>query len=282
MDDDTSRYPVPDGLEFSSHSQCDTPSDFEQAVQFSASMGDSRLSYLWQWAVEIGFRAAGGYDEGVKDGRTSGLRDGKKEGRKAGKTQGLKEGEIIGEFGEKQAAKLSKPPTSRILVNTGTDSPPAVLSPPPAPLTVTYSSAFVQTDAQCDTALPILGVAPAFVWADEPSDVHIPEQTTFPPPLPPRDLSALRSDWTTSTPFASLRYRAHRTQKTPRDRYLSTTGARFLMRPQAMHGSVPPFVRKTFTTLEWDHDPRLSDLSRALRVLGWDLVRSASQQSPER
>ncbi|KAJ7160657.1 hypothetical protein C8R43DRAFT_1124117 [Mycena crocata] len=262
MDDDTSRYPVPDGLNFSPHSRCDTPSDFEQAVRFSATMGDSRLSYLWQRAVEIGFRAAGGYDEGVKDGCTSGLRNGKKEGRKAGKTQGLNEGEIIGfergvsegkrlgfvagrEFGEKQAAKLSKPPASRILVDTGTDSPPAVLSPPPAPLTVTYSSAFMQTDAQCDTTLPILGVAPAFVWADEPSDVHIPEQTTFPPPLPPHDLSALRSDWTTSTPFASLRYRAHRTQKTPRDRYLSTTGARFSMRPQAMRGSVPPFVRKT-------------------------------------
>ncbi|KAJ7144881.1 hypothetical protein C8R43DRAFT_1198163 [Mycena crocata] len=223
MDDDTSRYPVPDGLNFSSHSRCDTPSDFEQAVQFSATMGDSHLSYLWQRAVEIGFRAAGGYDEGVKDGRTSGLRDGKKEGRKAGKTQGLKEGEIIGfergvsegkrlgfvagrEFGEKQAAKLSKPPASRIFVDTGTDSPPTVLSPPPAPSTVTYSSAFVQTDAQCDTARPILGTAPAFVWADEPSDVHIPEQTIFPLPLPPRDLSALRSDWTTSTPFASLRY----------------------------------------------------------------------------
>ncbi|KAJ7148686.1 hypothetical protein C8R43DRAFT_1107899 [Mycena crocata] len=297
MDDNTSRYPVPDGLEFSSHSQCNTPSDFEQAVQFSASMGDSRLSYLWQRAVEIGFRAAGGYDEGVKDGRTSGLRDGKKEGRKAGKTQGLKEGEIIGfergvsegkclgfvagrEFGEKQAAKLSKPPASRIFVDTGTDSPPTV-SPPPAPSTVTYSSTFVQTDALCDTALPILGAAPAFIWADEPSNVHIPERNTSPPPLPPGDLSALRSDWTTSTPFASLRYRAHRTRKTPRDRHPSATGARFATRPRAMCSSVPPVVQKTFTTLEWDHDPRLSDLSRALRVLGWDLVRGGSQQSPE-
>ena len=139
---------------------------------------------MWQRALEIGFLAGHGVTEaaeefddyslghadGVKEGRTSGLRDGKKEGRKAGMAQGLKEGEIIGfekglsegkrlgfvggrEFAEKQAAKLSKPlAPERILVDTGTDSPPTELLPSPAPSTVTHASAFAQTDAQCDIA----------------------------------------------------------------------------------------------------------------------------------
>ncbi|KAJ6566222.1 hypothetical protein B0H19DRAFT_1257485 [Mycena capillaripes] len=150
------------------------------------------------------------HDEGVKVGRTSGLCDGKKEGRKTGKAQGLKEGEIVGlerglsegerlgfvarrEFGEKQTAKLSKPLTSeRILVDTEMDSPLTELLLPPAPSMITYASAFAQTDAQCDTILPILSTTPSLIWADEPSDVHIPERTHF-PRLPPRGLSVLRS-----------------------------------------------------------------------------------------
>ncbi|KAJ6499660.1 hypothetical protein C8R47DRAFT_1258853 [Mycena vitilis] len=96
MDDDTLNYPVPDGLDPLFRAQCDTAGDFmpayERAVLFSATM-DSQMSYLWQQALEIGFRAGGsggslerapfddysfGHDEGVKEGRTSGLRDGKK------------------------------------------------------------------------------------------------------------------------------------------------------------------------------------------------------------
>ncbi|KAJ7474815.1 hypothetical protein FB451DRAFT_1246684 [Mycena latifolia] len=253
MDDDTSRYLVPDGI------RCDDPSEFEQAVLFSAAMGDSRMSYLWQWALEIGFRAAGGLAEGVKEGRASGLRDGKKEGRKAGKAQGLKEGEVLGfekglsegkrlgfvagrEFGEKQAAKLSKSlAPERILINAGTDSPLTNLFPLLAPPTVTYASASVQTDARCDTALPIVGATPSLLWADEPSDVHIPERTNSPPWLPPRDLSALRSDSSSSAPFTTLRYRAHQTSKYPRGACHAHRSActRLPPCPHATRGSMP-------------------------------------------
>ncbi|KAJ7920150.1 hypothetical protein B0H13DRAFT_2319799 [Mycena leptocephala] len=310
MDDDTHQYPFPDGLDPLFRSQSDSAGDFmpafERAVGFSTTLGDGRMSYLWQQALEIGLRAGRGrasedvrereafddysygHDEGVKEGRTSGLCDGKKEGRKTGKAQGLKEGEIIGfekgkaeglsegkrlgfvagrEFGEKQAAKLSKPLASeRILVDAGTDSPLTELLLPPAPSTVTYASAFAQTDAQCDTILPILSTTPPLIWADEPSDIHIPKRTNS-PRLPPHDLSALRSDSTSSAPFATLRYCAHRTQKSPRGTHRSAT------RPRATRGSASkPSTANTGSSLDWDRDPRLFDLSLAPRSLGWDIV----------
>ncbi|KAJ6450703.1 hypothetical protein C8R47DRAFT_1170873 [Mycena vitilis] len=309
MDDDTLNYPVPDGLDPLFRAQYDTAGDFmpayERAVLFSATMDSSRMSYLWQQALEIGFRAGGsggslerapfddysfGHDEGVKEGRTSGLRDGKKEGRKTGKAQGLKEGEILGfekglsegkrlgfvagrEFGEKQAAKLSKPiPSERTLVDTGTDSPPTELSLPLAPSMFSYSSVCVQTDVQCDTTISTVPL----VWADEPLDVRVVGQIDL-QQLPPRDFSALRSDLVTSTPFATLRYRAHRTQKSSRYSRRSRTSTRIPHPPRTMCGPVSSFVPKNSTAdtgSSLDGDPRLSDLSRALHHLGWDLVRS--------
>ncbi|KAJ7431466.1 hypothetical protein B0H11DRAFT_1762039 [Mycena galericulata] len=225
-----------------------------------------------------------GHDEGVKEGRTSGLRDGKKEGRKAGKAQGLKEGESVGferglsegkrlgfvagrEFGEKQAAKLSKPlASSRILVDAGTDSPLTELLLPPAPSIITYTSTFAQTDTQCDTILPIHSTTPSLIWADEPSDVHIPKRTNS-PRLPPRDLSVLRSESTSSTPFATLRHRAHRTKKSPRGTHRSAPCAR-----ATRESTSKTSTANTGSSLDWDRDPRLFDLSRALRSLGWDIV----------
>ncbi|KAJ7868977.1 hypothetical protein B0H14DRAFT_2728522 [Mycena olivaceomarginata] len=294
MGDTADNYKIPAGLNDHFRHPLDAADDsmaaFERAVAFSAILGDDRVSNLWQRALEIGFRAGRGametapkreefddysfgHDEGVKEGRTSGLRDGKKEGRKTGKAQGgLSEGKRVGfvagrEFGEKQTAKLSKPLASeRILVDAGTDSPLTELLLPPAPSMITYASAFAQTDAQCDTILPILSTTPSFIWADEPSDVHIPKRTNS-PRLPPRDLSALRSDSTSSAPFATLRYRAHRTQKSPRGTHRSATRAR------ATRGSVSkPSTANTGSSLDWDRDPRLFDLSRALRSLGWDVV----------
>ncbi|KAJ7496281.1 hypothetical protein B0H11DRAFT_2190062 [Mycena galericulata] len=305
MSDTADNYKIPAGLNDHFRHPFDAADDFmvafERAVAFSATLGDDRVSNLWQRALEIGVRAGRGaveiapkreefddysfgHDEGVKEGRTSGLRDGKKEGRKAGKAQGLKEGESVGferglsegkrlgfvagrEFGEKQAAKLSKPlASSRILVDAGTDSPLTGLLLPPAPSMITYASAFAQTDAQCDTILPILSTTPSLIWADEPSDIHIPKRTNS-PQLPPRDLSALRSDSTSSAPFANLRYRAHRTKKAPRGTHCSVPRTcatrRFASKPSNANAG---------SSLDWDRDPRLFDLSRALRSLGWDLV----------
>ncbi|KAJ7225936.1 hypothetical protein GGX14DRAFT_556676 [Mycena pura] len=299
MGDTTDKYKIPVGLTDLFRHPLDAANDFksafDRAVAFSAILGDDRVSNLWQRALEIGFLAGHGvtetapqreafddyslgHDDGMKEGRTSGLRDGKKEGRQAGKAQGLKEGELIGferglsegkrlgfvagrEFGQKQAAKLSKPLASEhILVDTGTDSLPTELLPASV---ATYTSAFAQTDAQCDTSPPVLSTDPPFIWADEPSDVHIPNS----PRLPPRDFSALRSDSSSSAPFATLRYRAHRTQKSPRGTHRPATCA-----PATHRSASRPSTANTGSSLDWDRDPRLFDLSRALRSLGWDIV----------
>ncbi|KAJ6608019.1 hypothetical protein B0H10DRAFT_1955766 [Mycena sp. CBHHK59/15] len=249
---------------------------FERAIAFSAILGGDRVSNLWQRTLKIGFRAGRGAMETAPSARSSTTTP----SGMAGKAQGLKEGEIVGferglskgkhlgfvvgrEFGEKQTAKLSKPLASKhILVDTGTDSPLTELLLPLAPLTVTYASASVLTDAQCDTILPILSTPPSLIWADEPSDVHIPKQTNS-PRLPPRDLSALRSDLTSSAPFVTLRYCAHHTQKSPRGTHHSATC------PRATRGSMSkPSTANTGSSLNWDRDPRLFDLSRALCYLG--------------
>ncbi|KAJ7213384.1 hypothetical protein GGX14DRAFT_392892 [Mycena pura] len=284
MGDTTDKYKIPVGLTDLFRHPLDAANDFksafDRAVAFSAILGDDRVSNLWQRALEIGFLAGHGatetapqreafddyslgHDDGMKEGRTSGLRDGKKEGRQAGKAQGLKEGELIGferglsegkrlgfvagrEFGQKQAAKLSKPLASeRILVDTGTDSLPTELLPASV---ATYTSAFAQTDAQCDTSPPVLSTDPPFIWADEPSDVHIPNSPRlFSPPLR----------------FVLLR--------TIRDASISCPS----------HAKIPtrhppsrnmPSTANTGSSLDWDRDPRLFDLSRALRSLGWDIV----------
>ncbi|KAJ7900653.1 hypothetical protein B0H14DRAFT_2671366 [Mycena olivaceomarginata] len=71
-----------------------------------------------------------------------------------------------------------------------------------------------------------------------------------PPPAVARDFSGLRSG--VSQPFSSLQ-RRHR--RTPRTLPRSQSNQNSCFRP-------PPAV-------DWDRDPRLRDLSRALTALGW-------------
>jgi hypothetical protein len=122
-----------------------------------------------------------------------------------------------------------------------------------------------------------------FDWAEDAESLPIPPPT---PPAPPRDLSGLRSNLL--GPFRSLRRRARR--RTPP----------FILQRREFFYSVPPPQPQPFITrrhpsgigpgrpvvivpygvtpappappalvLNWDQDPRLADLSRALRALGW-------------
>ncbi|KAJ7506211.1 hypothetical protein B0H11DRAFT_2331966 [Mycena galericulata] len=173
MGNTADNYKIPAGLNDHFHHPFGAVNNFmaafERAVAFSATLGDDRRGAMETTPKREEFDDYSfGHDEGVKEGHMSGLCDGKKEGLKAGKAQGLKEGESVGferglskgkclgfvagrEFGEKQAAKLSKPhASSRILVDAGTDSPLTELLLPPAPSMITYTSAFAQTDTQCD------------------------------------------------------------------------------------------------------------------------------------
>jgi len=239
-----------------------------------------------------------GRQAGLAEGRAAGLREGRQEGRELGSSEGLKEGEIIGvekgkaegvkeglsegkrlgfvagrEFAEKQTAKMSEDSIPlRILVDVGTDSPAVDLSPPTPPSPAPVS-------ASIDPAVPPATSSAPFNWADEPD---VPRVTNALPclPLPPRDFSALHSDSTSLTPFGTLRYRTYRTHKSSRAPRRSASRATFSRQYPAApapfhHAPTASFASRPFSAasapvLDWDSDPRLSELSRVLRSMGWD------------
>src|SRR5271168_2184584 len=127
--------------------------------------------------------------------------------------------------------------------------------------------------------------APHLDWAEDAG--LLPIVASSPPPLPspprqPRDLSVLRSS--SPLPFSSLQRRSKR--------YSSRRSCQSYRRPDIPHSDspYPPFrAHRTRTSsffntykrpshytppkldpyLNWESDPRLSDLSRALKSLGW-------------
>ncbi|KAJ7469330.1 hypothetical protein B0H11DRAFT_2238388 [Mycena galericulata] len=321
--------PFPDNLDRYFQHPSDKTDDFAtayaRAAAFTAELGDTRAAYLWQQALEIGFRAGRsdadiarqgdmsndfslGRETGLQEGRTAGLREGKRAGRDLGNSEGLKEGEAIGfekgvaeglkeglgegkrlgfvagrDFGEKQAAKMSKNSTpARVFVDVGvgTDSPAADLSPPTPSSTSPTISTSTPADALHAADIPH-APSTTFKWADEASEPLLPDtrNPTHPMHLPPRNFSALRSDSTSLTPFGTLQYRTYRTYKTSRAPRHSASHAPLPYRSSAAsipfcHPSARSFASKPFrvafcSTLDWDHDPRLSDLSRVLRAMGW-------------
>ncbi|KAJ7652973.1 hypothetical protein B0H17DRAFT_867704, partial [Mycena rosella] len=127
------------------------------------------------------------------------------------RAEGLSEGKRLGfvagrEFGEKQAAKMSNNSSSRVLVDVGTDSPIAELSPP-APLSSVRLVPSAQIVALPAISIPSTAPTPPLTWADESYHIYAPEPPEHPLP-PSRDFSALRSNSSSSTPFSTLQYRA--------------------------------------------------------------------------
>jgi hypothetical protein len=113
-------------------------------------------------------------------------------------------------------------------------------------------------------------VSSRFSWADDASTLPIAPTS---PQHPPRDLSCLRS--TSEHPFSSLRRRHHGHPKKRRNtlqRRRSDWHSYPLDPYPALHCSShphTPFQARAPTSLDWDRDPRLADLSKALRALGW-------------
>jgi hypothetical protein len=105
-------------------------------------------------------------------------------------------------------------------------------------------------------------------WADDATS--LPTQIPL-SPLPPRDLSGLRSS--KSNPFSSLQYRSKRFSHyshQPRRRHSRFNFNSFYSpHRNSFQPSQPYFHSKTHSHLNWESDPRLSDLSRSLKALGW-------------
>jgi hypothetical protein len=272
-------FTFPIGLDERFRSPSDDPDNhvapYERAMVYAAGHPDTHLASLWLRALDIGFMA-GRYlamEATQKEGQRIGFEKGKADGLSEGKRLGFVAGR---EFAEKQAAKLGKIPASdRILVDVGTDSPVAELSPPP-PSSFMPVHASTQTDPPPSAIAPSTTPSPPFRWGDEsyafnPVPVPMSVSSSLSPPAP-RDFFALRSN---STPFSTLQRRTHRRQKSARAHRCSashhTSSERRSAAARVHHGTNTSFTSKraAHSTLDWDRDPRLSDLSRVLRSMGW-------------
>jgi hypothetical protein len=164
-----------------------------------------------------------------------------------------------------------------------------------------------QVDVTDDLAIPPTPQVDASIQTLEPPPLEIPPQITDPPcldwsedvgslpiilppqqPCQPRDLSALRSS--SPSPFASLRRRSrcqgsqsyrqsYRRQclsslelPYPRPQYCRSTSHRTSYTPQkpkTKKSNFEPVTSHQASHLNWDSDPRLADLNRSLKALGW-------------
>ena len=132
---------------------------------------------------------------------------------------------------------------------------------PETPPTITN---FTQKHPDTPVFSPKEPLSSRFNWADDARTLPILSTFTQRPSLPPRDLSGLRSPST--NPFWSLKRRRRHPQNShrkyfqprfnPSPRFPTQLPRQLSQRPYAV-------------SLDWDQDPRLADLSKALRALGW-------------
>ena len=130
--------------------------------------------------------------------------------------------------------------------------------------------------------MPPCSMPTRFNWADDAMSLAIT------PSIQPRDLSVLRTDY--QQPFGTLRRRMRRRRAPP---HIFSSSRKYFHPALPPHVLSQPFIMcrhprgiapgKPVITiphiaahpptpapnLDWDNDPRLSDLSRALQALGW-------------
>ena len=139
-----------------------------------------------------------------------------------------------------QTTPLITSPSSTATISTQTE---------PSPTIIPHSDS-----SPVPISEPLSTVSAPFNWAD---DTYLPPAIPLIPTKQPRDLSILRSS--TKNPFSSLRRRHHQ-------KYSNTFSSRpyTLLYPTLHH--TPPLPNNS---LDWHRDPRLFELSRVLRTLGW-------------
>ncbi|KAK7014628.1 hypothetical protein R3P38DRAFT_3001048 [Favolaschia claudopus] len=249
------------------------------------------LKRLWAIAFDKGMECA---EEDAEQVRKEGYEEGDRAGTQraveswekltvaiAAKQVKQLEGERMWGFevGWKLCEKKMKKNKVRDVSSTGTavqtDMPvPALVSVAVFAPSLPLSNIATQTDIP--TVVTI--VSTPLDWAEDAQE--LPTRAP-PPPTPVRDFSCLRSDRT--HPFASLRRRerrappsifyhtrAHRHCRPPK------IHSQYISHPRSYSHSYPQYPPTTFfhstrqrPRLDWDHDPRLRDLSRALTALGW-------------
>lgn len=247
-----------------------------------------------------------GKRDGRKEGKAKGLVEGEEIGYQKGQEAGLKEGKRLGfeggrVFGAKQCTKteISSNPTTteKTFADAMTETFEDTTAKAFADAAIETIAITIETvpeprytaDVGVCTDIPVLPTTvPQFNWADEVID-SIPIHTTLPKTLPSstlRDLSSIQP--TSMKPFGSLQRRVRRSRTVHRNVFHRTTTAAqpFITRrhpsgiapgrpvvtvpgpPASFHSRQAPSV-PILNSLDWDRDPCLSDLGRALRELGW-------------
>ncbi|KAJ6461012.1 hypothetical protein C8R45DRAFT_1028970 [Mycena sanguinolenta] len=197
----------------------------------------------------------------------------RREGHEAGRQEGLRECR-----GSHSEASAASPHFASVATQT------VAVNPPPFPPSRSLRVASTQTDAVTTVA-----AAPVSLdWAEDAEALPIPSPHPSSMQPTPRDFSALCTG--ISRPFASLQRRRHRSPCSPS----SWTQSRPVFRrhtKSSVYHRYPqkntPYSQSSFrfatpsnsyppgpvpSQLDWDRDPRLRDLSRALIALGWERI----------
>jgi hypothetical protein len=259
--------------------------DLEDVLQFFDTVAGTQvgrnLQLLWDCAFAQGRCVERDYgDEMYLRGKAQGFKDGEKAARPAA----LEEGRLSGEANEKwlwEAAGhdinnlgcvgVKSPPTSEVGVQSETPHATTTVSSSTQTSTVSRLNSSVQaSEPPPSLSQPQKAITKPLDWAEDAKSLPI----ISPPPLPvhqPRDLSVLRSP--SSSPFSSLQHRSkrltHYSHQSRRCHSHFSFNSFNSPHRNSFKPSQPHSHTKTYSHLNWESDPRLSDLSRSLKALGW-------------
>ncbi|KIM38695.1 hypothetical protein M413DRAFT_12618 [Hebeloma cylindrosporum] len=162
--------------------------------------------------------------------------------------------------------------------STASSSTQTSLTPPASSMSAATLPNLSSQPPLIELEQPKLQVCPEKLnWADDVAT----SPSSFIPSTAPRDLSCLRSE--SIHPFGALRQRDCRTRRQPRKHRNRTMYISSYPRSRSAH--IPPISSFTIPRnppylspshfppsppLNWEDDPRLLALSRALRALGWN------------
>jgi hypothetical protein len=260
--------------------------DIDKFLKLASTTQDGRnLAFFWEQAY------GRGYDDGRADilreeldmateqlqnewmqrGRAVGYKEGYKKGKEdspqdhdieAARTAAFKEG--------LQASKANLRPTAEVGIQS---CAPPMVSSSAQTSSPSHVNVNMQTSVAMDSPSPVLPVS-HLDWAEDATSLPIAPllpTPSVPRQHAPRDFSGLRSSGL--NPFGSLQRRSKQLcGRTPRFRHQNTP----FIRPLQSYRSSPSFFTPSkhtspphISALNWDQDPRLLNLSQALKALGW-------------
>ena len=251
-----------------------------------SSQESTNLKIFWGRAFAEGKKV--GQKEEYDRGYSVGYNEGYSEACEKDYEAGLAENTSVSTAEIGTQVDLLPVPCIDISVQTTIDAPIAVLSDqivqtdlePPIlshttdsmVQTISSSSSSISTQTEPISEPPIpTTVAPTpfnCQWADDP--VPFPTQL-LPTTLSPRNFAGFRSS--NPNPSSSLQHRSrhftHYSRQPRRCHSHSNFNSFYSSHGKSYKPSQPHFHTKTYSHLNWESDPRLSDLSRSLKALGW-------------